>query len=46
MVLLEGRGWVDSKGQKRPNYGDGRRFDFGWWAHNAEYRSCITEMYS
>ena len=26
-------------------YGDGRRSDFGWWAHNAIYRSCIIEMY-
>ena len=27
-------------------YGDERRFDFGWWAHNAIYRLCIIEMYT
>ena len=33
------------KGKGGQVYGDGRRFDFGWWAHNAIYRSCITEVY-
>ena len=26
--------------------GDGRRFDFRWWAHSAIYRSCIIDTYT
>ena len=34
------------KGKGSQIYDDGRLFDFGWWAHNAKYRSCILEMYT
>ena len=27
-------------------YGCGRRFDVGWWAYNAIYRWCITQVYT
>ena len=40
-----GVGWI-VKGKGGQIYGDRRWFDFGEWAHNAVYRSCITEMYT
>ena len=27
-------------------HGDGRWFDFGWWAHSAIYRSSIIERHT
>lgn len=44
--LLEGKeGGGIMKGREDWLYGDGRRFDFGWWAHNAMYRWSIIEIY-
>ena len=36
----QGMGVVKGKGGQI--HGDGRRFDFGCWAHDAIYRLCIT----
>ena len=38
-------GWGTVKGKGGQIYGDGRRFDFGWWAHSVIHRSCIIEPY-
>lgn len=46
MVVTKGEGWGAVKGKGGQIYGDGRWFNFGWWAHNAIYRPCITEMYT
>ena len=35
--LLEVRGWRVVKDIRGQLYGNGRRFDFGWGAHNATY---------
>ena len=42
--LPEGRGVRGSYEQRGSNTGDGRRFDFGWWAHYAKDRLCTIEM--
>ena len=36
--LPQGRGWGEVKGRGGQIYGNKRRFDCGWWAHNAIYR--------
>lgn len=37
MFMLEKKDWEGgSKGTQM--HGDGRRLDFGWWAHNMMYR--------
>ena len=33
------------EGKEDQIYGDRRWFDLGQWAHNATYRSCVTELY-
>lgn len=38
----QGRGVVMGKGSQL--YGD-RRFDIGWWAHGAIYRSCLRNLH-
>ena len=47
MVVTRGKGMgrvVKNEGGQI--YGDGRGFDFVWWARNTIYRSCIIEMYT
>ena len=48
MVVTRGRHGgsktVNGKGSQR--YGDGRRFDFGWWVHSAIYSSYTIEIYT
>lgn len=33
------------EGKRGQTYGD-RRIDTGWWAYNALYRLCVTELYT
>ena len=37
MVVTRGEGWGVVQGKRGQMYGEERRFDFGWWAHNAIY---------
>ena len=34
------------QGKRGQIYGDRRGSDFGWWALNAVYRSCIIEVHT
>ena len=46
-VVTRGKGGeLVVKGKWTQLYGDGRRFDFWWWAHNSILRSCIIDMYT
>ena len=40
------RGWGRMKGKRGQIYVDGRRLDFGWWAHYEIWSSCNIEMYT
>ena len=46
MVVSRGKGLVAVRGKGSQLNGEGRWSDCGWWAHNAMYRSCVTEMYT
>lgn len=34
------------EGRRDQIYSDGKKLNFGWWAHSAIYRQCITELYT
>ena len=44
MVVTRGKRVRGSKGKSGSAYGGGRRFVFGWWTHDARYRSCIIKL--
>ena len=47
MVVTRGEGSQGAvKGKGGQMYGDGGWFDFGWWAYNAMYRSCMMVVYT
>ena len=41
----EGRWREDEEGKGGHIQGDGRRLDFGWWAHSAMYRWCVICLF-
>ena len=48
MVVTRGEGGWEKveEGKGGQIYGDGKRSNFAWLAHNAVYRWCITELYT
>ena len=36
----------EEEGKKGQIYGNRRRPDFGWWAHNPIYRWCVIKLYT